>query len=273
MHGLKDQYDLAFSIGAVCACSQSLRRAGMQYASFPYDWVVLPAVPERMRLLVDGFRDFMPLDKMVRSGVNEENHHDIYVNSETGMLFVHDFPQGIPIEQVIGEVREKYRRRAERLLGMLERGGDILLLYLTIPNESRLPDSEFVESLEIISRRFPNCRFDLLCLSQKSTGFSGVDNPSPHLFRADFDYQSKVPGSENIADEHVVAGVLKKIVRAVRDYRTAAERARYKVEKRKKEYALFKAENRVQYLINKMTWKLYKHFKNSLERRGFKFND
>lgn len=270
MFGLRDRYDLAFSVGGACACSQALRRAGMQYASFPYDWAGFPSVPGKMRLLVNGFKDLMPLDKMIRGGVNELHHKDIYVNSETGMLFLHDFPQGIPIVQTIGEVREKYRRRAERLLGMLERGGDVLLVYVTIPNEARLPDSEFVESLEIISRRFPKCRFDLLCFSQQPSGFSGVDNPSPHLFRVGFDYQSKAPGSENVADDRVVAAVLKKIIRGVRDYRTPAERARYKVEKRKKEYALYKAENRLQYFINKMTWKLYKHFKNQLERRGVK---
>lgn len=271
MYGLKDQYDLAFSIGGACACSQALRRAGMQYASFPFDWLVdYPSVVFAAKLLVDGFDGLLCREKMVCRGPNANNDKDIYQNEANGLYFLHDFPKGGDFAKEFPVVDAKYRRRASRLQKMLERGGDILLVYVTIPNESRLPDSEFAEALEIISRRFPNCRFDLLCLSQNRAGFSGVDNPSQHLFRADFNYQSKVPGSENIADERVVAGVLKRIVGRVRDYRTPAERARYKIEKRKKEYALYKAENRVQYFVNKMTWKLYKHFKNRLERKGFR---
>lgn len=271
MYGLKDQYDLAFSIGGACACSQSLRRAGMQYASFPFDWLVnYPSVVFAAELLVRDFDGLLCREKMICHGPNAINEKDIYKNEANGLYFLHDFPKGGDFTKEFPTIDAKYRRRASRLLKMLERGGDILLVYVTIPNESRLPDSEFVEALEIISRRFQNCRFDLLCLSRKTSGFSGVDNPSPHLFRVDFDYQSRVAGNENIADEHVVAGVLKKIIKGVRDYRTPAERARYKVEKRKKEYALYRAENRMQYFINKMTWKLYKHFRNQLDRKGFK---
>lgn len=270
MYGLKDSYDLAFSIGGACACSQALRRAGMQYASFPFDWLVdYPSVVFAAKLLVDGFDGLLCREKMVCRGPNASNDKDIYRNEANGLYFLHDFPKGGDFAKEFPTVDAKYRRRANRLLKLIERGGNVLLMYVTIPNEKRLPDSEFVESLEIISRRFPNCRFDLLCLSQKASGFSRVDNPSPHLFRADFDYQSKAPGSENIADEHIVAKVLRKIIKGVGDYRTPAERARYKIEKRKKEYALYKAENWLQYIINKMTWKLYKHFKNQLERKGF----
>ncbi len=32
-------YDLAFSLGAACSCSQTLRAAGMRYAPIPFDWL------------------------------------------------------------------------------------------------------------------------------------------------------------------------------------------------------------------------------------------
>ena len=34
---MKQKYDLIFSPGATCACSQTLRAAGLQYTSFPHD--------------------------------------------------------------------------------------------------------------------------------------------------------------------------------------------------------------------------------------------
>lgn len=272
MYGLKDGYDLAFSIGGACACSQSLRRAGMQYASFPFDWLVnYPSVTFAAEQLVNGFGGLLCREKMVCRGPNANNDKDIYQNEANGLYFLHDFPKGGDFAKEFQVIDAKYRRRANRLLKLIERGGDVLLTYVTIPDGERLPDSELVESLEVISRRFPRTRFDLLCFSQKNAGFSGVTNPAPHLYRVDFDYQSKMPGDENVSDDRMVAKVLKRVVGHVRDYRTSDERKGYGRKRREREYATYKAVNWFQYVRNKMTWKLFRHFQNQLARRGFKF--
>ena len=33
------EYDLAFSLGSSCGVSQALRAAGLQFASYPLDWL------------------------------------------------------------------------------------------------------------------------------------------------------------------------------------------------------------------------------------------
>ena len=38
MQMLKNKYDFAFSLGGTCTAAESLRRASMQFASFPFDW-------------------------------------------------------------------------------------------------------------------------------------------------------------------------------------------------------------------------------------------
>ena len=35
------KYDLILPIGEACSCSQSLRTAGLQFASFPWDWIAM----------------------------------------------------------------------------------------------------------------------------------------------------------------------------------------------------------------------------------------
>ena len=35
---MKKEYDFAFSLGFSCACSESLRAEGLQFASCPFDW-------------------------------------------------------------------------------------------------------------------------------------------------------------------------------------------------------------------------------------------
>ncbi len=47
--------DLAFSPGAVCSCSLNWRAAGMQYASFPFDWLCHAPFINRIDAMVADF--------------------------------------------------------------------------------------------------------------------------------------------------------------------------------------------------------------------------
>jgi hypothetical protein len=47
-----ERYDLAFSLGAACSCSVALRRAKLQFASFPLDWIALGSPVSRTAILL-----------------------------------------------------------------------------------------------------------------------------------------------------------------------------------------------------------------------------
>lgn len=272
MYGLHDHYDLAFSIGGGCACSQALRRAGMQFASFPFDWAGVKKIPVKLQILADDFKTLLSREKMVFVEPNTAKDKDIYLNQANGMLFLHDFPMGVPLEQSYDQVAEKYRRRADRLLALIARSKRVLVAHVCIPSYEPHADAEFLDSYEIIHRRFPSVEFDFLSISQKAgQPFSGanVRKVAEHLFRVDFDYHSE--GSETIGDEHILAAALKQLVASVTDYRTPAEKAAYVKIRREKTLAFYHARNRWELFVNKINYKLMHHFQNRLERKGFKF--
>ena len=44
-------YDFVFSLGQACTCSMTLRHAGLQFASFPLDWVSGGSLASRTALV------------------------------------------------------------------------------------------------------------------------------------------------------------------------------------------------------------------------------
>lgn len=272
MFGLRDHYDVAFSIGGGCACSQMLRRAGMQFASFPFDWAGVKRIPTKLEILADDFRTILSREHMEFVEPNTAKDKDVYINKANGMLFLHDFPRGVPIAEAYDEVAEKYRRRGERLLSLISKSKHVLVVHVCIPSYTPHEDAEFLESYEIIRRRFSGVEFDFLSISQKAgCSFSGrnVRKVGEHLFRIDFDYKSE--GSETIGDERILAGAFKQLVASVSDYRTPAEKAAFAKARREKMLAFYHARNGWELFINKIYYKLMHHFQNRLERKGFKF--
>ena len=80
------KYDLIVPLGYACSCSQTLRRAGLQLASFPWDWVGVPPPSERCRLICDGFKDWMNLEDLKWAGRNDTFGHEEVLNARTGLI-------------------------------------------------------------------------------------------------------------------------------------------------------------------------------------------
>ena len=58
-------YDFIFGLGAGCSVSQSLRDAGLQFASYPLDWIAAPGItkhgsPASERAVRDSLAGLMP---------------------------------------------------------------------------------------------------------------------------------------------------------------------------------------------------------------------
>ena len=59
------KYDFIFGIGRACACSQSLRKAGLQLLSLPWDWLATTPTPDgpdldmRLKIMESGFADWL----------------------------------------------------------------------------------------------------------------------------------------------------------------------------------------------------------------------
>lgn len=169
---LREKYDFVFSLGAVCACSGSLREAHRQFRSFPFDWVAGGSIAERARMLVDGFHNWLVKEAMVYRGEQniEWQRKHIYCNTITGVSFIHDFLQSDSFDIAFDKVKAKYDRRINRLLENIKKSRRVLAVYMESPEiKSYLPDADLLAAREILCQVAPGVEIDLLYVHNDDT--------------------------------------------------------------------------------------------------------
>ena len=232
----RKRYDLAFSLGAACACSLVLRRARLQFASFPLDWSARGTPVFRAGFVASRFEGWLDKDDFEYKGTNSINGLGMFYNRRTGLEHLHDFIDG-PIEASYDAVREKYRRREERLFAIAGGSRRILCVYISRPSMTPVGLDDLKEVRRILSAAFPRAAVDILHLAH-DPGRSPEERLSREIadgvFQIEFDYHDPV---RDVAIERV-ARVLKDEGFAVKDYRTAAERREYELKKKMKKYGV-----------------------------------
>ena len=234
----RKSYDLAFGIGMSCNSSISLRKAGLQFLSFPGDWVAPlwkreelaePNLVYRTGWLCRGFDGFFNSNDFVFVRRHEWNGKDVYANEQTHYLFAHDIPAGSDFAAELPKMVAKYRRRYERLVSLIRASKRVLVLRLDHANGLSGATVEDCEKAHTrLCETFPGVEFDFaLFQADPALPFSRrrIRRPRPWLVLVSFDYHDKShPEDPKLPDNRLIAKVLKKLAR-VRDYRTDAERA------------------------------------------------
>ena len=225
------QYDIAFSLGRACSCTETLRKAGLQYLSFPWDWTGVeggaPDILDRALITQSGFNGWMDMDDFVFSHQEGGTGKDRYVNKRTGLIYNHDFPKGVPLAESYPTVKEKYDRRIARFLNLLKAAKHALIVCIDMPVQTAPTSIEDCrKARRIFAEMFPNARFDLVLfnLEPGRRPENRVEETIEDGFmRFSFDYKDYTPGKPSYAivlDK--TAAVLKSFV-SVRDYRTKKE--------------------------------------------------
>ena len=222
------QYDFAFSCGLQCGASMALREAGLQFASYPFDWTTVRDFPAAARIIASDFAgwlespDNLELVDVRRGGLNKS----VWLDHATGCGYVHDFSLFRPFEEMYPEVCEKYRRRIGRLQKDLRNAKTALAVCTEVPKRGRASDAELIEGRRILEEKFPGTKFDVLYF------YPGDGDPVPRIV-ADgiiavavecrtFEYGELSP----TVDTTRIARYLRENVR-VADPRTEEEKAQY----------------------------------------------
>lgn len=187
------KYDVIFSIGSACLCSQMLRRSGLQFCSYPFDWLAGCDFSGRIDFLVSDFKDFFNREDFHFTGKDNADEHnpcDVYENNKTGIAFNHDFARGVPFDVSYPAVKAKYDRRINRLLNDIDSHKNILIVFTEVPsgNSENINDDILISGYNKIIQRFPNKNIDLLyisCTPNKSERQIGE-----HIFKLAFDYKN-----------------------------------------------------------------------------------
>ena len=231
----QDRYDLIFSLGEACACSQALRRSHLQLASFPLDWISGGTFIERAKLVADRFAGWLEKEDFVYEGTNPVNGLGIFRNRHTGFTHLHDFPDK-PLDEGYPEVLAKYTRRTERLYRLIGESRRILCVYLSRPAGPELPLQELTEAQRILAESFPGTAVTLLHFRHEpNRAFRNrlVQTPAEGILQVVFDYSAP----ERDMDLDLVVNALRELGLGVRDYRTAAERREFRRRQKLKKHA------------------------------------
>lgn len=159
----RERYDFVFSLGSACLCTETVRAAGLQYASYPLDWTRGGTLRERADLVASGFAHWFEEFDFERIENPDAFGHDPYRNKVTGMVFPHEFTKGVPLARSYPEVRARYDRRVSRLEAKLRAGGDVLVVWIVDPQDSTSPvmPADASYALERLSARYSSARFKL----------------------------------------------------------------------------------------------------------------
>lgn len=160
-----ERYDFTFSLGFGCGVTQSLRAAGLQFASYPLDWTAAPSVGASARLVAAGFDRWLEPEDLrlvdVRHGVGFCTR--IYKNVRTGFGFTHEFSDFERFKTSYPKVKAMYERRIGRFLGRMRAARRILAVYAELPIRPRPPVAELEAARKVLKDAFPQAEIDLVC--------------------------------------------------------------------------------------------------------------
>ncbi len=254
----RKKYDLAFGMGMACSCSESLRRAGLQYLSFPGDWTgpvwgnadnppIEDDIAYRAKMLLSPSSDFFAADALNTTKTISNTGKQVYFNFKTRYVFNHDFPVGGDFAKELPKVVEKYRRRRERLFALIRESKRVLILRVDRPNaQGPTPFESAREALELLNSNFAPTRFEMLILSyEKGRAVEDLKEESfgENITRWTFDYKN--PKSDALPHEiHVpMVGEFLASRFSIKDYRTKEERRAHAKAKRLARYKRVGATN------------------------------
>ena len=253
------QYDLAFSLGRACSCTETLRKAGLQYLSFPWDWIAIDAatVPDikfRADTLCEGsFHSWFTPEDLKFVAEYPWHSKTLYQSRKTGISYNHDFPKGISLSESFPAVKSKYERRLARLMKLISESKNILLVCIDPPNPKHpTPIEDCHYARNRLSERFPHAHFDFVLISyRKGVTFEErlTETPTDGFLHVTFDYKDYTPGKPSYA---IVLDRTAAILRerfSVRDYRTKKEIKALRAKTRKVKMQAAGAENAWQYFL------------------------
>jgi len=269
------RYDLIFGLGTACSCSQSLRAAGLQLLTFPYDWTA-PILPNDLRVradfIADGFtawfekEDLEPYeasaDAIRRATDANGRVRALYRNRRTQHSFPHEFWSDESLDAAYPAAAEKYRRRIARLGDCLMSAKNVLVVRLDTPIQPGPTSAEDCEyALDRLARRFPGVRFEMLHLvCQKGLPFDALrdEQTSPRIRTVSWDYRDLTPGVPAYSVRLDQTGQWLRENYRVRDYRTRAERKAQHRRELQAKYRANGASNALQYRLIKIRKQLLK---------------
>ncbi len=155
-----DIFDIIFSLGDACSCTETLRLAELQDFSYPFDWLLDGDFKVRADILLSDFATWFNKNDLELVDSYKKNH--VYTNKKTKITYIHDFYNDKSFDEAFYEVETKYKRRQERLLSTLNRAKTALMVYVNSPNKPMITNNDLKEVSNKLKVKFPSAKINIL---------------------------------------------------------------------------------------------------------------
>lgn len=269
----RTEYDMVFSIGYDCKCSQSLRRAGLQHFSYPCDWLTGAPLRERARIVAGGFRDWFRLEDLEDIGTARFNRFAgmkrIAKDRRNGLEFRHDFPAEGSLAEGFPEAAAKYERRSERLLDAIGKAGRALAVFCDGYGCPPVSLADLRDARDILAGRFGE-KIDVLGIFDDAPGTpheaAEAASADGHVRRWSLPCLRRSPDGLVVRDR-VVARALAARVSCPDPHSPAERRARREAD-RAAIYAKYKAKSWLGMTVNRLLFRHYRSLTRLLQKKG-----
>lgn len=162
-------YDLVFSVGGNCAAAHNLQYKGLRKFSLPFDWTYI-VNDSALYKLAEGFKNNFKtfllkenLEELAPDKYSIDHKDKIqYKDLKTEYYFVNHFVKPINNINEYNRVKNKFDKRAKRLIEFINKSNKILLILSTNFYVNIEPCRYLINTLNEI---FPNKTFHLRVLS------------------------------------------------------------------------------------------------------------
>lgn len=184
MRGNKEKYDLIFSLGEACSCTQTLRNCCLQLKSYPFDWLFGSSFSNRIDILINDFDRFLKKEDLEFYYSERSIKCDAYKNKYNNLVFNHDFPTGISLDNSYKDIKEKYDRRICRLLTEINNAQSILITYIETPDHKTLiTDEILIDAHNKLQTKYPLKQIAILCISNDTKyNYYNIKNGIKRIF-------------------------------------------------------------------------------------------
>ncbi len=160
----KHVYDCIVPLGNCCAVANELKQRSLRACSLPFDWLAVEDdnwLSQSLEALETHFSRWFAFDNLKTDRAGADGRSRV-IDAGAHRIFLHDFYTCPVTAEELAAVRSKYERRIERLYQLCNQSKR--LLFVVCGTQKQLTDEILLEAYARLAKCFPNGELDIFAV-------------------------------------------------------------------------------------------------------------
>ena len=173
---MKEYYKYVIPLGYNCTPTNSIRDGKLRNASFPFDWNYT-SMEKIVECFTNEFKTFFLKENLKRASwysgkpAYETSTGSHLIEEKAKIIYVHDgsYKELINNENIYLKHKEKYSRRINRLLDIMNSGDKVLFVRYENSENDYQQLINIIELKDIIKSKYPKCKFKIYIFTKDNS--------------------------------------------------------------------------------------------------------